>query len=97
MKFIHACYVAKVKPCEVPVQEAEPGSRAHGYVTGVQDYGVFIAFCGGVKGLAPASQLGLEPNQDPAKHFPLGKVCLSQLLTHHSLHMVDVVDRALKA
>ena len=58
----------------LPVQEAEPGSRAHGYVTGVQDYGVFVAFCNGVKGLAPASQLGLEAGQEAAKNFAIGKV-----------------------
>ena len=52
----------------------EVGSRAHGYVTGSQSYGVFVAFCNGVKGLVPAAQLGLEPDQDVAKHFPIGKV-----------------------
>ena len=51
-----------------------PGARAHGSVTGVQEYGVFVAFCGGVRGLAPISELGLEPGQDPAKHFAMGKV-----------------------
>lgn len=35
---------------------------------------MFVSFCNGVRGLAPAQQLGLEPNQDPAKHFPIGKV-----------------------
>jgi ribosomal protein S1 len=40
----------------------------------VQDYGVFVAFCNGVKGLAPASHLGLEPGEDASKHFPIGKV-----------------------
>ncbi len=60
----------------MPVQEAEPGRRAHGYVTGVQDYGVFVAFCNDVKGLAPALHLGLDNGKDPAKHFPIGKVRL---------------------
>ena len=53
---------------------AQPGARAHGFVTGVQEYGVFVSFCNGVRGLAPTQQLGLEPNQDPAKQFPIGKV-----------------------
>lgn len=57
-----------------PVQALEMGRRAHGYVTGVKDYGVFIAFCGGVKGLVPLAELGLEPNQDPSAQFPIGKV-----------------------
>jgi ribosomal protein S1 len=43
-------------------------------VTGAQDYGVFVAFCGGVRGLAPLSELGLQPGEDPAKHFAVGKV-----------------------
>ncbi len=55
-------------------EAAQPGARAHGFVTGAQEYGVFVSFCNGVRGLAPAQQLGLEPNQDPAKHFPIGKV-----------------------
>ena len=57
------------------LQGLEAGHRAHGYVTGVKDYGVFIAFCGGVKGLVPQAELGLEPNQDATTHFPNGKVC----------------------
>ena len=51
-----------------------PGARAHGSVTGVQEYGVFVAFCGGVRGLAPVSELGLQPGQAPGKHFAVGKV-----------------------
>lgn len=57
------------------LQGLEAGHRAHGYVTGVKDYGVFIAFCGAVKGLVPQAELGLEPNQDATTHFPNGKVC----------------------
>lgn len=54
-------------------EAAQPGARAHGFVTGVQEYGVFVSFCNGVRGLAPTQQLGLEPNQDPSKQFPIGK------------------------
>ena len=43
-------------------------------VTGAREYGVFVSFCGGVKGLAPLPELGLEAGQDPAAHFPPGKV-----------------------
>ena len=68
------------------MQNLEVGQRAHGYVTGVKDYGVFIAFCSGVKGLVPLAELGLEPNQDANTHFPLGKVrlCISTA-THKTL------------
>lgn len=52
-------------------------------MTGAQEYGVFVSFCNGVRGLAPTQQLGLEPNQDPAKHFPIGKVGLH--ITHSLL------------
>ena len=56
------------------LQGLEVGQRAHGYVTGVKEYGVFIAFCGGVNGLAPQAELGLEPDQDAVTQFPVGKV-----------------------
>lgn len=58
------------------LQSLEVGQRAHGYVTGAKDYGVFVAFCGGVKGLVPLTELGLEPNQDPSTQFPVGKAGL---------------------
>ena len=64
-------------------QSLEVGQRAHGYVTGAKDYGVFVGFCGGVKGLVPLAELGLEPNQDPSTHFPVGQ---AGLLPHSGLH-----------
>ena len=45
------------------LQDAMPGVRSHGVVTGVQEYGLFISFFGGVSGLAHSLQLGLAPNQ----------------------------------
>lgn len=62
------------------LQGLEVGQRAHGYVTGVKEYGVFIAFCGGVNGLAPQAELGLEPDQDAVTQFPVGKVGSSSRL-----------------
>ena len=62
------------------LQDLEVGQRAHGYVTGVKDYGVFIAFCGGVKGLAPQAELGLEPDQNATTQFPNGKVGINSRL-----------------
>ena len=55
------------------LQDAMPGVRSHGVVTGIQEYGLFISFFGGVSGLAHASQLGLAREQTPADAF---KVCL---------------------
>ena len=40
----------------------------------MKDYGAFISFCGGVKGLVPLAELGLEPDQDANTHLPVGKV-----------------------
>lgn len=56
-------------------QEAQPGARAHGYVTGVQDYGVFVGFCGELCGLAPAAELGLPAGQRPSQGFKVGQAC----------------------
>ena len=56
------------------MQEAQPGARAHGYVTGVQDYGVFVCFCGDLRGLAPVSELGLPAGQRPSQGFKVGQV-----------------------
>lgn len=43
------------------LQDAIPGSRTHGYVTGITDYGVFVGFYGGLKGLIHAKELDQKP------------------------------------
>ncbi len=45
------------------MQDALPGSRTHGYVTGTADYGVFVGFYGGVKGMLPAKELPGKPQE----------------------------------
>ena len=55
------------------VQEAQPGARAHGHVTGVQDYGVFVGFCGDLRGLAPVAELGLPAGHRPSQGFKVGQ------------------------
>ena len=81
-------------------EAAQPGARAHGFVTGVQEYGVFVSFCNGVRGLAPTQQLGLEPNQDPTKQFPIGKassLCNSRAdLPPLQTKWTDVVDSSIQ-
>ena len=64
------------------VQDAEPGTRTHGIVTGVKEYGVFVALWGGLKGLAHSSELGLAPGQTPQDSFQEGQVstCLGLCL-----------------
>ncbi|BDA47226.1 probable protein RRP5 homolog [Coccomyxa sp. Obi] len=71
----------KLPPFASWQEAAQPGARAHGFVTGMQEYGVFVSFCNGVRGLAPTQQLGLEPNQDPAKHFPIGKTVKARVVS----------------
>ena len=70
---LQAFYHTAVTCCRT-VQEAQPGARAHGYVTGVQDYGVFVGFCGDLRGLAPVSELGLPAGQRPSQGFKVGQV-----------------------
>ena len=57
------------------------GVRSHGYVTGVQDYGVFVGFYSDVKGLVPSSELMLEPGQTPASVFEPGQVKIILICT----------------
>ncbi len=49
-------------------------SLSHGVVTGVQPFGLFVLFCGGVKGLAHVSELGLSANETPEACFDVGQV-----------------------
>ena len=58
------------------LQDAEPGTRTHGIVTGVKEYGVFVALWGGLKGLAHSSELGLAPGQTPEDSFQEGQVSI---------------------
>ncbi|QDZ24213.1 rRNA biogenesis protein [Chloropicon primus] len=50
------------------------GTLTHGVITGIESYGVFIGFCGGVKGLAHLSELGLSANEAPDACFDVGQV-----------------------
>lgn len=50
--------------------------RSHGYITGVKPYGVFISFCGGMKGLAHTAELPLGPDQKPSEAYKVGQVGL---------------------
>ena len=50
------------------------GTKSHGTVCGVQNYGVFVAFYGDVKGLVHASELGLEPGESPEAAYHIGQV-----------------------
>lgn len=52
------------------LQDAIPGSRSHGYVTGITDYGVFVGFYAGLKGLVHAKEL----DQKPQDCFETGQV-----------------------
>ena len=59
-------------------------------MTGVKDYGVFVALWGGLKGLAHGSELGLAPGQTPQDSFQEGQVQTLSLVTldaGHELHI----------
>ena len=47
---------------------------SHGVITGVADYGVFVVFCGNVRGLAHVSELGLSKEETPQACFDVGQV-----------------------
>ena len=70
------------------LQDAEPGTRTHGIVTGVKEYGVFVALWGGLKGLAHSSELGLAPGQTPQDSFQEGQVSTSLELCLQCWHAV---------
>ena len=78
--------------------DAPAGTTAHGFVTGVQPYGVFVAFYGQLRGLAHVSHLGLEGGQTPADAFAPGQVVKATVLgaTTHAQRGV-VLDLALGA
>jgi predicted RNA-binding protein with RPS1 domain len=59
---------------------AAPGTKTHGFVTGAQKFGVFVCFCGGVKGLAHVSELGLVEGQSPVDAFQVGQVVRCHVL-----------------
>ena len=70
---LSAAQASTVKPA-MRLQEAEQGSRAHGVVTGVHEYGIFVAFYNDCSGLAPLNELPLAAGQKPADAYSPGQV-----------------------
>ncbi|MEW5309980.1 MAG: hypothetical protein WDW38_001818 [Sanguina aurantia] len=62
-------------------EQAEPGVKAHGVITGVTDYGLFVTFFGGMEGLAHRNELGLTPGQKPSELHHVGQVVKCQVLS----------------
>lgn len=62
------------------MQQAVVGAKAHGIVTGVKEYGLFLQFYGGLGGMAHASTLGLAPGAKVAEAFKLGQVVKAEVL-----------------
>lgn len=60
-------------PVITSFEEAVPGSRSHGTVTGVKDFGVFVGFYNGISGLVPAAECGLPEGQHPVDAFKVGQ------------------------
>eukprot|EP00798_Chlamydomonas_sp_ICE-L_P000495 gene495-1901_t len=61
-------------PILASMQQAVPGIRVHGVVTGAKSYGVFVSFYGGVLGLARAADIGLEHGKKPDAVYMPGQV-----------------------
>ena len=64
--------------------EAVPGARASGVVTGVTDYGLFVGFCGGLKGLVRAGEMGTGSQEGSGGEaaFTVGQVRRTDGSTH---------------
>ena len=50
-------------------------------VTGIESYGVFVEFFGGVTGLVPTKELGLEPGQKANEAFEVGTVVKARVMS----------------
>lgn len=66
-------------PVLAALKDAEAGMKLHGVVTGVEKYGVFVGFYGGVSGLMPNSQLDLLPGQEPKDLYSKGQLLRCQV------------------
>jgi hypothetical protein len=53
--------------------------KLHGVVTGVQGFGVFVGFYGGVSGLMPKAHLDLLPGQAPGDMYSVGQLLRCQV------------------
>lgn len=60
--------------------------RTHGWVTGVQEYGVFVSFYDNVRGLIHVSELGLTAGQTPSDVYREGQSIKVTVLTTDPLH-----------
>ena len=67
-------------------QDAKPGLRSHGYITGIKPYGIFVSFYGGMKGLAHTAELPLAPNQTPKDAYKVGQVVKCRVLSTDFSH-----------
>ena len=56
------------------------GTLTHGVITGIESYGIFVTFCGGIKGLAHVSELGLSVNETPESCFDVGQVVKCKII-----------------
>ncbi|GLI68751.1 hypothetical protein VaNZ11_013243 [Volvox africanus] len=72
---------AKAAPL-VSMDQAVPGARFYGVVTGLHDrLGVYVSFFADISGLAPHSQLGLEPGQVAKDAFAVGQIVKATILS----------------
>lgn len=55
-------------------EDAAPGVKAYGMITGVQEYGIFVSFYGGVKGLVRSSECALSEGQKITDAYESGQI-----------------------
>jgi len=67
-------------PLITTIEEALPGVVTHGYITGLESYGVFVSFYGGLKGIARTADLGLAADQTPLDAFQMNQVVKCKVL-----------------
>ncbi|KAK3250540.1 hypothetical protein CYMTET_40083 [Cymbomonas tetramitiformis] len=60
--------------------DGQPGLVTHGVVTGLEDYGVFVTFYNGVKGIARVADLGLAADQTVKEAFSMHQVVKCKVL-----------------
>lgn len=66
-------------PVLADLRQAVVGMKLHGVVTGVQRFGVFVGFYGGVSGLLPKPHLDLLPGQEPGDLYSVGQLLRVQV------------------
>ncbi|MDC0358935.1 30S ribosomal protein S1 [Oligoflexia bacterium] len=66
-------------PWDTIAQRYPVGSKVHGKVSSVTDFGVFVEIEDGIEGLIHNSQLGLKKDEEAGNFFPIGEALESEV------------------